>query len=156
MDLETDLLAVVSPERPDHVQGLADLFARLLDRHSLGQGVGPDLDAAAAQIVAELDKGLGSLDRVGNLPGVGVVEVLGAAHADECHRALSESLLDLRPLLRRKAGLDAMLVPGAEFDAQHLGLREIVEKRGQVEVLAPGVGDQAKLDVGLGLGGGQG
>ena len=51
--------------------------------------------------------------------------------ADECQRALSESLLDLRPFL----GPDALFVPGVEFDAQHLGISELVEKQGRVEVL---------------------
>ena len=95
--------------------------------------------------MAELDEGLGRLDRLLDGPRVRADDSPRCCPVPTSFTGLSANrFLTSLPLFAVQARLDAVGVGRAQLDAQHVGLRAVGDQRRQVPVGAPLVGDHAK------------
>ena len=146
--LKADLHAVVSGVAGDLVERSADLLERLFDRHVGGQGIGPYLHAAAADVLAEKDELLRLLDVFRENGWIGRVVFADAAQPDDLHRTVSKPLADLLPLPSVERRFHAVLVCCPQFHPGEARGRAILNQRGHVPGRAPVVGHQSELERG--------
>ena len=145
---EPDRLSVVFAKLAHLAQRLADLLERFLDRHFLGQSVGPHLDAGGAHIPGQQDVFPRGLDVLPQLRLVRGVIIKRAAQAEQFHFGIREALLHLGPLFPGEVYLNFVRVRRAQFDALEPGCLAVLDDRGDIPVRRQVVGDQAQVHFG--------
>src|SRR5690554_6567539 len=95
-----DFLAIIRAELAKLVQGLADLFNRLLFGDTLMKLVGLDLYASASNVMTQLDQFLAEIHMLLEYCRIRAIKFDVRAVSDERYRAVVETLLHF-PALRR-------------------------------------------------------
>src|SRR5262249_17417742 len=121
-----------------------DLFERLGHRDVLGQGVGPHLHPAAADVRGELDELPAALDILLDHGRVGRMKLTDGAATPAIDARVGEAFADLLALRLAHGRLGGVLVRGAQLDGGQADVAANLEDGRQVPVRSDVVGDDAE------------